>query len=512
MALASEGSCGYESKAPSLPSALAFLEGHAVEAEQDLLELAALPSISSMPEYHTYVLDAGKWLVKRLRRAGMKRAQLLKTAGLPVVYAEWLLAGKEAPTVLIYGHYDVQPYYVSYADAWTYQAFDIRLENGLFHGRGVTDPKGNILMVIHALESWIANGGLPVNVKVLLEAEEETGSASLPGLVKKKKALLSADLAVSCDSGQVSEDQGGIPISMRGRVSFDLDAQTLDHDVHSGFLGGSAQNALHSLVDMLASMRAPDGTVLVEGFYKGVQEMTDDTLRDLEDFPFDEEEENEHLGKPTDAPLEGTQSLVKRWLQPTLEIVGMQGGHTDNGTRGVVISKAFAKIMCRLVPDQNASVVLESMQQHVASHAPPHTNFTLTAVASHGRLLTEPYFIPKDAPGNIAAAKVLEELHEQPVLWYREGHSVSVCHLFEEYLGLKTTLFGFGSPDHAAQAMDGGSFRNDEKLSRDTYHKGAKAWVMLLQELAHGAQPAACSPTEPDLESDPGPSEGYSDL
>ncbi|KAK9908513.1 hypothetical protein WJX75_008994 [Coccomyxa subellipsoidea] len=392
-----------------------------------------------MPQYKESVREAGQWLVRRLRRAGLENVQMLRTEGLPAVFAQWTRAPADAPTLLIYGHYDVQPIYIHHIDQWPNQPFDPKIEDGEFLGRGVDDNKGNLLMALQAVEAYLKTEELPVNVKFLIEAEEETGSANLAQLLRRKRKLLAADLAVSTDGGQISATQGGIPISMRGRVSFDLEAVTASHDAHSGFVGGSVPNAVHALLSVLSSLHLPNGSIAVEGFYDGVRDISDEDRQDISAFPFDEDSEAASLGLKSHYGEEGYSTLERRWLRPSLEIVG-------------------------------------------------------------GRLVTEPYRMPKDSLGNRAAAKVLKEVMGNDVLWYMEGHSVACSNQFREYLGILTTQFGFGIPDYQAQSEMDGACRNDERLSVATFHRGRRAWAMLLHEIAvqsglPSGHPVPCMPS-----------------
>ncbi|CAL8463240.1 g2774 [Coccomyxa elongata] len=411
------------------------------------------------PDYNEHVRKAGQWLVRRLRKAGLENAQMLRTNGLPAVFAQWTMAPAGAPTVLIYGHYDVQPIYVHHFVQWTHKPFEPAIEDGDFIGR-----VRNINLASQAVEAFLQTGGLPVHVKFLFEAEEETGSENLAQLI--------------------SESQGGIPVSMRGRVSFEIEAETATHDAHSGFVGGSVPNALHVLVGMVSSLHLPNSSIAVEGFYDGVREIDEEDRRDVSVFPFNEESEAVRLGLEAHHGEEGYSTLERRWLRPSLDIVGLAGGHGGEGTRGVVTSKAKAKVMCRLVADQNATAVLESLERHISAHTPRHARISFRPIAAQGRLVTEPYRMPKDTLGNRAAAKVLEEVMGSKPLRYMEGHSGARFNYFREYLGIFTTQFGFGTPDYQAQSEMDGAFRNDERLPLSSFHKGRRAWAMLLHEIA----------------------------
>ncbi|CAL8467971.1 g7509 [Coccomyxa elongata] len=453
--------------------------------DNDLLELAKIASISSLPEHSTDIEEAAKWLVKRLRDAGLEDVKLLHTKAQPAVYGQWLHASG-APTVLIYGHYDVQP--VDPLELWTTPPFEPTVQRegkgqGSFTGRGVSDDKGGLLQPIQAAEAYLkAKNALPVNVKFLLEGQEEIGSPNLAEILEEHKDLLSADMALSADGGQINEKQAGVVLGLRGGIAFEVEAQTVGQDLHSGLKGGSVQNPIHALAQFVAELHAPNGSVAVDGFYKGVREITAEDRADAAAFPFDEEAEMQSLGALGPHGEEGFTTLERRWLRPTLEVVGIYGGFLGAGIKTIVPARATAKISCRLVPDQDPDNVMSVLMRHVETHAPPQTRLTFTPLPFRAN----PYIMPRDTVANRAAAKVLQEMFGSPVFFYREGWTIPFFDLFASHLGIQPVSFGFGLPTDNVHSPN-------ERFRVSMYDKGREAWIRMLQEIANQAAETASS-------------------
>ncbi|EIE20818.1 peptidase M20 [Coccomyxa subellipsoidea C-169] len=420
--------------------------------DDDLIQLAKIASISSLPEHNADILKAAEWLVPRLKAAELEDVRILQTKGQPAVYGQWLHAAG-APTVLIYGHYDVQP--VDPLELWTSPPFNPTVTRtgkgqGYFRGRGVSDDKGGLLQPVQAVEAYLkTKKALPVNVKFLLEGQEEIGSPNLAELLAEHKELLAADMALSADGGQISETQAGVVLGLRGGVAFEVEAQTVGQDLHSGLKGGSVQNPIHALAQFVADLHAPNGSVAVDGFY------------DLLDVVCVEQRVN-----------------ARRWLRPTLEVVGIYGGFSGVGIKTIVPSKATAKISCRLVPDQDPDHVMSALKRHVDTHAPAQTRLTFTPLPFRAH----PYIMPRDTVANRAAAKVLGGLFGT-VKFYRDGGSIPALALFKEHLNLFMTCFSFGLPDDNIHSPN-------ERFRVSMYDKGREAWIRMLQEIANQAASA----------------------
>ncbi|EFJ44084.1 hypothetical protein VOLCADRAFT_106556 [Volvox carteri f. nagariensis] len=341
----------------SVRRVLQRLDAQSDRYDKDLAEFVQFPSVSALPEHAGDVLAAAEWLSERLKTAGLQNVELLATEGLqPVVYGEWLNAtDSHAPTVLVYGHYDVQP--VDPLDAWDTPPFEVVKRDGYFYGRGVDDDKGGLLQAVQAVEAWLQEtGAVPVNVKFLLEGQEEIMSPHLNSFLHRHAARLAARLALSADGGQPAPDQGGISLGLRGVVSLQVDVVTADTDLHSGMKGGSSPNPNQVLAELLAGLHDPTTRAVAD-----VEPITDLDRMDMEMYGFDPEKEARELGLLAHVGEEGYSILEQRWHRPTLEVVGMTGGFTGAGIKTVIPRTAMAKISCRLVPNQAPGRVLEKI-------------------------------------------------------------------------------------------------------------------------------------------------------
>ncbi|GIL88968.1 hypothetical protein Vretifemale_16870, partial [Volvox reticuliferus] len=470
-----------------LRKVLQRLESQSDRYDKDLAELVRFPSVSALPQHEGDVLAAAKWLSERLRAAGLQNVEILPTDGAqPVVYGEWLGAtDPHAPTVLVYGHYDVQP--VDPLDAWESPPFEVSKRNGYYYGRGVDDDKGGLLQAVQAVEAWLQEtGAVPVNVKFILEGQEEVMSPHLTTFLQRHAGRLVADLALSADGGQPAADRGGISLGLRGVVSLQVDVVTAGTDMHSGMKGGSSANPNHVLAVLLAGMRDP-GTqaVTVNGFYDDVAPITDLDRRDIETYDFDPEKEAVELGLLGYVGEQGYSILEQRWLRPTLEVVGMTGGFTGEGIKTVIPRSAMAKISCRLVPRQTPQDILEKVARHIVMNCPPYARCNVTALGGGAF----PFANPRNSPGNAAAAVVHAALNDKPPLYLRDGATIPALAAFQQVLNVDTTKFGWGLSEriHAP----------NERLQVDMYVKGRRAWAMLLEELPrHFAASASASVVE----------------
>ncbi|KAI8476053.1 MAG: peptidase M20 [Monoraphidium minutum] len=465
---------------PLLPSALSYRERSLQRFRDDLIVLASKPSISSLPANADGVLAAAEWLKQKLHDIGLEGAQVIPTEGpQPVVYAAHEHAGPDAPTVLIYGHYDVQP--VDPLALWEAPPFEPRVAGGFFWGRGVDDDKGGLLGAVHAVESYLKGPGkLPVNVKFLLEGQEEIGSPNLAAFLRAHKGRLfsGVDLALSADGGQISETQPGIPTGFRGAVALQVDMRTAHTDVHSGTLGGSIQNAAHALVQLLATLRDPaTGRVAVEGFYDDVIEPTDGDRADMEKYPFDAAKE-EGLGIMGYLGEAGRSTLERRWYRPTLEVVGMGSGFQGEGIKTIVPAAATAKLSSRLAANQRPDDITAKIKAHIAKHTPPYANVTVQVLGFRA----DPWTSPRDTPGNQAAARVLREVMGAEPLYFKEGGTVPALAYFQQALGVPTTVFSFSLGDHIHAP--------NERFKVSMFDLGSRAWVMLLDELGRAGRGA----------------------
>lgn len=447
-----------------------YLETHQERFLDELLDFLAIPSISALPEHADDVRQAAQWVAQRLITGGAEHVQILETGGHPVVYGDWLHA-PDSPTVMIYGHFDTQP--ADPLEEWTHPPFEPHVEDDRIYARGATDDKGNMLVPILAVEALLATKqNLPVNVKFFFEGQEEIGSPQLARFIAQHRDLLTCDVVLSADSSQFSEVEPAITVGLKGICALQLDMRGPARDLHSGVYGGAVQNPLHAMARLLASMRSPEGKILVDGFYADVRRLTDDDRAEIGAVPYDEEEYLADLGVDELFGEPGYTTRERAWARPTLEVNGVWGGFTGAGTKTVIPSEAHAKITCRLVPDQDPHHVLAALRRHVSRHTPPGVTVTVTS-PDEG---TPAYLIPRDHPGLAAARDVLSSLYGKEPYLERSGGSVPVTTLFQRYLDTYTVSFGFGLPDERVHSPN-------EFFRKSSYRRGQTAYCMLLERL-----------------------------
>ena len=450
-----------------------YLQENQARFHAELLDFLRIPSISALPDHAGDVQAAGEWVARRMAASGIENVQILPTGGHPVVYGDWLHApGK--PTILVYGHFDVQP--VDPVDLWTSPPFEPTVRDGRVYARGASDNKGNMFITLVAVEALMKTaGGLPLNVKFLFEGQEEIGSPQLPDFVGSHKDLLACDLVVNSDSGQWGENEPGLLVGLRGGCGAQIDVTGAHSDLHSGLYGGAVANPLHALAEILASLHTPDGRIAVAGFYDDVLPLTAEDRAEIAQVPFDETAYKADLGVADLHGEEGYTTLERSWARPTLEIVGMWGGFQGEGVKTVLPREAHAKITCRLVPNQDPNRVVSLIEQHVAAHTPPGVK----AVVRPLPFRAYPYLMPRDHPANAAAREVLSELYGREPYIIRMGGSVPVTEIFLRHLGAYSVAFGFGLNDERFHAPD-------EFFRLVSFERGQVAYCKLLERLAQG--------------------------
>ncbi|HEY0493578.1 MAG TPA: dipeptidase [Candidatus Dormibacteraeota bacterium] len=449
--------------------------------EQGLKELEAflrIPSISSQPDRAEDVRRAAGHLVEQYQQIGLENAEVLETEGHPVVYADWLRApGK--PTVLLYGHYDVQP--VDPLDLWKSPPFEPRQQDGLLFGRGSSDDKGQIAIhwqAIHALLS--TSGELPLNLKVIAEGEEEIGSPHFEAFVEANRHRLKADYCVVSDTAMAAKGLPAITYALRGLVYFELRVESSNTDLHSGSFGGVAPNPAQALAEILTRLKDSSGRILVPGFYDGVRALTEDERRQFQRVPFDENEvkklyQLEALhGEPGFTPTE------RSWARPTLEVNGIWGGYQGPGTKTIIPAWAAAKISCRLVPDQEAGAVSQALRDYIQAIRPKTVRVDLKELSGFG----DPWITPTDHPLIQAASRALKPVYGQEAALIRAGGSIGAVEAISRHLHTPCLLVGFVLPDCFAHAPN-------ERLDLDSFYLGRRAAVHLWQEIARIGVPAA---------------------
>jgi acetylornithine deacetylase/succinyl-diaminopimelate desuccinylase-like protein len=440
----------------------------------ELTELLRIPSMSSLPDHFADVEAAAEWCAGRLRAAGMEHVEVMPTGGHPVVYGDWLHAeGK--PTILVYGHFDVQP--ADPLELWTSPPFEPEVRERRLYARGASDMKGNLLISVLAVESWLkSEGSLPVNVKFLLEGQEEIGSPQLPVFVAQNKDRLAVDLVLSGDGMQWSETEPCILVGLRGGCALQINVRGAATDLHSGMFGGAVPNAIHALARILDSMRGPDGKILVEGFYDDVAPLSEGDRAQIDAVPFNEEAYKRSLDLPDLFGEPGYTTMQRVWARPTLEINGIWGGFSGEGVKTVTPNEAHAKITCRLVPAQQPGDIVEHIARHVERVAPASVRVSV----DRQPFAAQPYYIPPDYWANKVAASVLAEVYGREPYYVRVGGSIPVCQVFLSTLGAYTVGFGFGQGDEQFHAPN-------EFLRLDAFERGQRAWALLLGQLGKQA-------------------------
>jgi acetylornithine deacetylase/succinyl-diaminopimelate desuccinylase-like protein len=435
-----------------------------------LRDFVAIPSVSTDPAYAADMRRGADFLAAHMRACGLENVAVRPTAGHPVVMADWLHAPGR-PTILIYGHYDVQP--PEPLAKWRTPPFEPSLTDGRLYGRGASDDKGPVIVALSAIAAFLrTEGKLPVNVKLLIEGEEEIGSAHLDAFVVEHAGALAADFVLSADGAAWRVDLPTIAVASRGICALELTVRGAEKDLHSGRHGGSVANPLQVLSRLLAGLHDETGAVAVPGFYDSVRPPSADERRALGEIPFDEAAYLRSVGAPEGAGEAGWTMLERNWLRPTLELNGIWGGYSGPGSKTVIPSEAHAKVTCRLVPDQAPEVILDAIERHLRRTCP--RGVTLTVTREPGGAF--PVAVPSDHPGLRLAMQVLEETYGRKTLLVRMGATVPIGGIFRQRLGLETVFFSFATSDEDYHAPN--EFFRLERL-RD----GVQAWIRYLSLL-----------------------------
>lgn len=414
-----------------------YFKDHRQAHLEELKGFLRIPSISSLSEHKADMQKGAEWLVKSLTKAGLENVRIDETDGHPLVYADWLHAeGK--PTILVYGHYDVQP--VDPLHLWETSPFDPHVRDNKLYARGASDDKGQVFMHIKAVEALLEmDGELPVNMKFILEGEEEIGSPSLPKYVEDNKDKLSADIIVISDTGMQGPGRPAVCYGLRGLAGIQIDVNGPKGDLHSGLYGGAVQNPLHAIVEILESFRDKEGVIQVEGFYDDVRPVSDEERAEFAALEFDLEKEKAELGINEDFGESGYSFVERTWIRPTLEINGITGGFSGEGIKTVLPAEASSKITCRLVPDQDPDDIIAKLKAHVEAHKPAGVTVDITEFDKG-----KPFLTPFEHPAIQAAGRSYEKVYQVPTAFTRMGGSIPIVAAFDEILGLPVVLMGFG--------------------------------------------------------------------
>ena len=413
-----------------------FQEANKDRFLQELLDLLRIPSVSAKSEHNDDMQACAKAVAKSLTDAGAQIATIYETEGHPIVYGE-IIVDPSFPTVLVYGHYDVQP--AEPLELWHSGPFDPTIIDGKIFARGACDDKGQFYMHVKALEIMTKTNTMCTNIKFVIEGEEEIGSPNLATFVKANKDLLKADVILISDTAMISMDNPSIDIGVRGLSYIEIEVTGPNRDLHSGVYGGAVANPITILSKMIAACHDENNHITIPGFYDDVIESTDAERAKMAEAPFDLNEFKQDLGITNVWGEKGYSTNERTGIRPTLEVNGIWGGYTGEGAKTVLPSKAFAKISCRLVPNQSSKIITEKVLNYFKSIAPD--NVTVNAFEHHGG---EPYITPIDSHEYQSAAKAIATTFGKDPIPVRGGGSIPICSLFEQALGLKIVFMGFG--------------------------------------------------------------------
>jgi acetylornithine deacetylase/succinyl-diaminopimelate desuccinylase-like protein len=423
----------------------------------ELLELLRIPSVSARSEHKPDMLKCADAVKQRLLDAGVDKAEVYPTEGHPVVYGE-KITDKSKPTVLVYGHYDVQP--PDPLELWHSGPFDPVIKDGKLYARGSADDKGQFYMHVKAFETMVRTNTLPTNVKFIIEGEEEIGSPNLAKFVTSHKDLLKADVILISDTAMLSLDTPSIDIGVRGLSYIEVEVTGPNRDLHSGVYGGAVANPITILAKMIASCHDANNHITIPGFYDGVVEATPAERKLMAEAPFDEADYKKDLGVTELWGEKGYTTNERTGIRPTIELNGIWGGYTGEGAKTVLPSKATAKISARLVPNQSSTKITEKLLAYFKQIAPP--GVTVKAEEHHGG---EPYMTPIDSKAYQAAAAAIEATFHKAPIPVRGGGSIPICALFEKELGIKIVFMGFG--------LDSDNLHSpNEKFDLANFYKG----------------------------------------
>ncbi len=435
----------------------------------ELLEWLRIPSVSADPKFHGDVLRAAEYLKMRLEEVGLDNVELCPTAGNPIVYGEKLI-DPALPTVLVYGHYDVQP--ADPYELWTSGPFDPVIKDGNIYARGACDDKGQVYMHVKAFEVLNQQGGVPCNVKVMIEGEEEVGSNNLGIFVNANREKLRADVVLLSDTGIINNDTPSIEVGLRGLSYHEVEVTGPNRDLHSGLYGGAVHNPINALCKMIASLHDENGHITIPGFYDKVDELSPAERTELNKAPYDEEEYKQSIGLPATYGEKGYTTIERTSIRPTLDVNGIWGGYTGEGAKTVIASKAYAKISMRLVPHQTSEEISQLFQQHFTRIAPE--GVTVVVKPHHGG---EPVVTPTDSVAYKAAAQALEDTFGKKPIPTRGGGSIPIVAMFKSELGVDSVLLGFGLDSDAIHSPN-------EKYGVFNFMKGIETIPLFYQHYA----------------------------
>lgn len=436
----------------------------------DLKEALRIPSVSTDPEHKDDMQRGAEWVAGQLRSIGMTNVQIMPTGGHPVVYGEWMKAAKTAPTVMIYGHYDVQP--PDPLELWVSPPFEPTVRGDNLYARGAADMKGQVVASIKAVESIVRQGGLPVNLKWLIEGEEEIGSLHVGEYIAAHKVLLAADFCLNPDAGIIAADEPSITTGLRGLAYFELRIEGPGKDLHSGLYGGVVHNPAQALAELIAGMHDARGHITLPGFYERVRRLSAKERRAFARLPLKKSTYLKQTGvsalwgEPQFTPVE------RIGVRPTLEVNGLLSGFTGTGSKTVLPAWAMAKISCRLVPDQTVAETEKQLRKYLKQHAPKDIRWELKLLHS-----AEPALVDGSSPAVQAMSSAMHSVWGKKPHLLREGGSIGVVVELQKHLGMDSLLTGFGLNDCDAHSPN-------EKQHLPTWHRGVETLIRFFYNLA----------------------------
>ena len=454
----------------SLDQALAYAKINHARFLNELIQLVSIPSISTNVEKKAAMLQAADFVTRQLQQLGFQNVQAFPTALHPIVYGERMDAGTDAQTILVYGHYDVQP--TDPEDLWVSDPFSPEIRGDYLYGRGSSDMKGQVIASIKAIESVLSQGSLPVNIKFLVEGEEEIGSPNLSGFLIDHASMLKCDVALNPDSGMISPDTPTIVYALRGLAYFEIRVFGPDHDLHSGVFGGVIHNPAQALCEIIAGMHDSQNRVTLPGFYDHVLDLSSEERAQLARLHMDDQYYLDQTGSPAVWGEEGFTSTERIGSRPTLEVHGLYSGFTGQGSKTVIPAWAMAKISTRLVPNQDPEDVRTGMIAYMQQFAPKTIRWEVIPMQGGFASISE-----IKLPATVALAKALESIWGIAPLYKREGGSVPVVADMQRYLGVDSVITGFGLPDDNIHSPN-------ERLHLPTWERGIQALIHFFFNLA----------------------------
>src|SRR5512142_1103313 len=453
-----------------LKEALEYARQNQERFLNELREVLAIPSISTDPEHTADMQRAAEWMAAQLRSIGMENVQIMPTAGHPAVYGDWLHAGKSAPTVMVYGHYDVQP--PDPLELWQTPPFQPEVRGDELYARGSADMKGQVVASLKAVESIMKNGGLPVNLKWLIEGEEEIGSEHLDGFIKDHADLLKCDVCLNTDAGIIAADKPAITTGLRGLAYYELRVYGPSKDLHSGLYGGIVHNPAQALAELIAGMHDKKGRITLPGFYDNVEKLSKKEHKEFARLPNKKKTYVQQTGVPALWGEPDFTPAERLGARPTLEVNGLLSGFTGPGSKTVLPAWAMAKISCRLVPDQTPEETFKQLQKYLKKNAPRDITWDLKLLHTAGAAL-----VSSDSEGVKAMSDAIKAEWGKPPYLRREGGSIGVVTQLQNRLGVDSVLSGFALEDCDAHSPN-------EKLHLPTWNKGIDTLIHFFYNMA----------------------------